>query len=256
MKIYVEDIENLPAVLVQLDSEPAPTGYDNDYVEVVEIEDILKYGLEKINPSTKGWYDKKCLRDMLKIAVYTKMQILSPSDVDNVVNWGFLNDAEKSIAAHWFLIGREEFLLEVVNDLRYWTIEAMNYRNWTMEARSNRLNMMEAIVFMRIVDLSYAKDVLADLSQITKDTVIDIDDVTNKLNSRVRIKRMTRMYIDGLESEAHDGVVAIIDYIDETAGTPFQNGNGFRGLDASKFRDGHSPDSVADELLEVMEGTY
>ena len=184
------------------------------------------------------------------------MQVASAEDVDNEVNWNRLSQQEKSIAAHWFLVAKESFLLEINNSLRYWTIQANEYRTWTMEARSVRLNLMEGIVYLRVHDLGYAKDILSDLSQISKDTVIDVNDITKKLNNKIRLKRMTRMYINGLESVENDGVVAIKDYVDETPNTPFANGNGFRGLDASKFREGHTPDSVADELILVIEGKY
>ena len=251
MKIYIEDGQAIPAVKVLRDSEPSPPGF----TEVVDIPGIAKFGEQVIDVRTPGWYDKKCVREKLKTAVYTKMQIATPADTENQANWDLLTAEEKSIAAHWFLVGRESFLLEVVNDLRYWTVEAMLYRDWTMVARLHRLEAMEAVVFLRIWDLGYAKDVLADLAQITKDTVIDIDDVTDKLKSKVRIKRMTRMYVDGLESEADDGIVAIKDYIDSTAETPFEN-NGFRGLDPIKFRAPHTPDTVADELLEIINNDW
>jgi hypothetical protein len=114
---------------------------------------------------------------------------------------------------------------------------------------------MEALVFRRTNDLGYAKDILADLDQITKDTVIDIDDITKKLNTKVRGKKMTSMYISGLESEENDGIVAIVDYINSTVGTAFE-GNGFRGLDPTKFKTGHTPDTVADELLTIVDNEW
>jgi len=252
MKIYIEDGETVPAVIVLKDSEPMPDGY----AEVNSIDGVAKYGMMAVNVYTAGWIDKRCVREKLKELVYNKMQVTSPEHIEQEAKWNLLTSEEKSIAAHWFLVTKEDFLLEVVNDFRYWSIMAKEYRDWTMESRRLRLNLMEAIVFLRVSDLSYAKDILASLTQIMKDTVIEVDDVTNVLNSTVRIKRLTRMYVNGLESLEHDGVIAIKDYIDETSGTPFQNGNGFRGLNASKFRLGHTPDTVADELLMIIDGSY
>lgn len=252
MKIYKQNGQAIPDIKVLKDSSDAPSGFS----EVTDIVEIANYGSQRISIDTSGWFDKKCIRERLKIAIYTKMQVSDPSHVNDQSKWDLLTDEEKHVAAHWFTVNKDDFLLEVNDSLRYWTIQALEYRNWTMAARTQRMNIMEAIVYLRMNDVGYAKDVLSDLSQIMEDTVIDIDDVTKKLKGKVRIKRMTRMYIDGLESEAHDGVVAIKDYIDETANTPFQNGKGFRGLDSTKFRPNHTPDTVADELLAVIDGTF
>jgi hypothetical protein len=251
MKIYIEDNQPIPAVKVLPDGDPPPTGY----TEATSIVDIQKYGEEAIDLATSGWYDKKCVREKLKTAVYTKMQIVNPEDVNNPTNWNYLDDAEKSIACHWFFVGNDAFFDEVKNDDRYWTCEAEKYREWTEVVRRVRLNLMEALVFRRTNDLGYAKDILADLDQITKDTVIDIDDITKKLNTKVRGKKMTSMYISGLESEENDGIVAIVDYINSTVGTAFE-GNGFRGLDPTKFKTGHTPDTVADELLTIVDNEW
>jgi len=252
MKIYKESTGDYPAVKVQDDATPTPSGY----VEVTDIVELERYGVQGIDINISGWYDKKCVRGKLKTAVYAKMQVTAPADVEDQAKFDLLTDEEKSIATHWFLVGKEDFQLEVVNDDRYWSVKAHEYRCWTMAVRQERLEIMEAIVFRRVLDVAYAKGVLADLNQITKDTVIDIHDLTKELVNPVKSKRMTRMYVEGLESEENDGVVAIKDYIDETAGTPFANGKGFRGLDSSKFRTGHTPDSVADELLKVIDNTW
>ena len=63
------------------------------------------------------------------------------------------------------------------------------------------------------------------------------------------------MYVEGLESEASDGIVALRDYVNSTAGTPFEN-DGFRNLDVSNFRPNHTPNSVADELLTVIDNQW
>lgn len=252
MKIYIEDGQSVPSVMALKDDVASPSGYS----EVTSIDGIEKYGLQAISDKTTGWFDKKCLREKLKTVVYTKMQVSHPSHVEDESKWNLLTSAEKSVAAHWLIVGNESFLLDVVNDSRYWISQAVIYRDWTQKARSSRLNTMEAIVYLRMNDLSYAKSVLAGLSQIAEDTAIDVDNITGALKSKVKVKRMTSMYIRGLESEEHDGEVAIVDYIDETPNTPFSDGRGFRGLDASKFRSGHTPDSVADELLTVIDGSY
>lgn len=251
MKIYIEDGQAIPAVKVLQDADPAPAGY----TEITDIVDIAKYGVDAININTVGWYDKKCVREKVKTAVYTKMGVTVPADLEDPAKWNLLTADEKSVAAHWFIVGKESFLLEVENNLRYWTVQAMEYRDWTMIARAERLKTMEAVVYLRILDLTYAKGVLADMAQITAGTIVDIDGATNKLNSKVQSKRMTAMYVEGLESEASDGVVALKDYVNSTAGTPFEN-DGFRNLDVNKFRPNHTPDSVADELLTIIDNAW
>ena len=62
------------------------------------------------------------------------------------------------------------------------------------------------------------------------------------------------MYIQGLEDEEHDGVVAIVDWVKSTPGTPFEN-NGFFNL-PYPFKPGHTPQSVSDELLSVINGEF
>lgn len=250
MKIYKKDNEAIPAIVVQEDNVSDPTGY----TEVTSILELIKLGVNSTDISIKGWTDKLCFRSKLKTLVYTKMQIASPEDVENQMNWDRLDADEKSAAAHFFLIGKESFLLEVVNDLRYWSLEAMKYRNWTQKVREQRLDTMESIVFLRIANIVDAKLILADLNQIAKDTVIDRDDLTKKLNANVKVKRLGRMYIQGLENVADDGVVALKDFIDSTAGTPF-NDNGIRNSSYA-FRTGHTASSVADELLTVIDGTF
>jgi hypothetical protein len=250
MKVYKKNGENIPAIVVQDDLIGAPSGF----TEISTIKDLKKLGEKSVDISIPGWTDKLCFRAKLKTFVYTKMQIALPSDLENQSNWDRLDAEEKSIAAHFFLVGKESFLLEVVNDLRYWSLEAMKYRHWTQEVRGQRLDIMEAIVFLRIQDVGDAKLILADLNQIAKDTVIDHDDLTKKLNVKVKVKRLGRMYIQGLSDEENDGVVAIGDFINSSSGTPFAN-NGFRNLPHT-FRAGHTVDTVADELLAVMNGTF
>lgn len=252
MRVFIENDEQYPAVKVIQDTDTPPTGYS----EVSSIVGVAKHGVNVIDINTKGWYDKKCVREKLKVMVYTKMQVSLPEHVDDQTKWDLLTLEEKSIATHWFIVGKESFQMEVVNDDRYWVVEAHKYRDWTMKARDSRLKIMEAIVFRRVKDIAYAKKVLSDLMQITKDTVIDIDDITNKLVNKVTAKGMARMYIEGLESVENDGIVAIRDFIDETSGTAFTGGGGFRGLDVTKFRTGHTPDSVANELLNVIDNKW
>jgi hypothetical protein len=250
MKIYIEDGQDIPAVKITQDGDPAPSGY----TEVTSIVDIASYGSKAVDPSIKGWSDKKCVRDKLRTAVYTKMQIAIPSDVENPSKWANLDAAEKSIAVHWFLVGKEEFQTEVVNDDRYWVLEAEKYRKWTMDVKDFRLKIMEAIVFRRTVSLADAKQILADLSQIYVDTVVDIDAGTKKLNQKVRIRKMGDMYVEGITSLADDGEAAIKDFVNSEAGTPFAS-NGFRNYGYA-FRTGHDADTVANELLEVINSEW
>jgi len=251
MKIYKKDNEDIPAIKVQDNNEPSPS----DYTEITTIDDLMSLGLGSTDISIPGWTDMICFRDKLKELVYTKMGVTSPEDIEDQNKWDLLSDLEKKASAEFFIVGRESFLLEVENDLRYWTVKSMEYRDWTQKVRFKRLEIMESIVFLRIQDICDAKIILADINQIAKDTVIEKDDLTKKLINPIRIKRMGRMYIEGLEDEENDGVVALRDYINETPGTPFQNGKGFRGLDCV-FRTGHTASSVADELLDVMDGKF
>lgn len=250
MKIYKEDGENIPAVQVLQDADPAPNGYS----EVTDIVEACELGTKAISISTPGWTDKLCFRDKIKTLVYTKMQIAAPEDVNDPAKWALLTAGEKSVAAHLFLVGLDAFLLEVVNDSRYWLIKAGEYRNWTQAVRQERAERAEAVVFMRMEHVGDAKLVLADLSQISKDTVLDVDDVSKKLNDKARVKRLNRMYIEGLEDEEHDGVVAIKDWIQSKVGTPFEN-NGFKNL-TYPLKSGHTYDSVANEMLAILDGTF
>jgi len=250
MKIYIEDGETYPAVQALQDGDAAPAGYS----EVTDIETFYKYGKSSTNNLIEGWMDELAFRSKLKVMIYTKMQVTLPAHVDTQANWDLLNAGEKSIAAHYFIIGKESFLLEVNNDSRYWVIKAGEYRCWTQSDRRRRSEMCEAIIFMRMENLGDAKLTLAELNQITKDTVLDIDAVTNKLNGKAKVKRLNQMYIEGLEDEANDGVVAIKDWIQSTVGTPFEN-NGFMNL-GFPFKTGHTVQSVADELMSILNGTF
>lgn len=251
MKIYKENGEDIPAIKVQDDFTSAPSGY----TEVTTIDELMHLGVNSTNINISGWSDMLSFRDKLKELVYTKMQIALPTDVEDQSKWDLLTDSEKRAAASFFLVSKESFLLEVENDLRYWSIMAMEYRDWTQSVRYKRLELMEAIVFLRIQNLKDAKLILADLNQIAKDTVIDKDDLTKKLINPVKIKRMGRMYIEGFDNEEDDGVVALRDYINETPNTPFENGKGFRGLSYA-FKGTNTASSVADELLDVMDGKF
>jgi hypothetical protein len=250
MKFYIENNEAIPAVIVQESAEQAPV----NYTETTDIVAVEKNGLLGLNKSHAGWRDKKNLRDILKTLIYTKMQIAAPADVENQSKFDLLTDAEKSVATHWFLVGKESFQLSVVNDDKYWTEEAHQYRLWTEEVKEHRLARMESLVFRRMLDVGDAKQVLSDLNQLAQDTIIDIDDITNVLQTKVRVKRLARMYVEGLGSLAEDGVVGLRDFVDSTTGTPFASG-GFRNYNFT-FRVGHTADSVADELLEIIDGTW
>jgi len=250
MKIYIEDGQANPAVQVLPDADPAPSGY----TLATTIEDFNKYGLDTTSEDCPTWTDKLCFRNQLKIMIYTKMGVVVPADVDDPAKWNLLNAAEKKIACDYFVVGNEAFFLEVNNDSRYWIIAAGNYRKWTQSVRSERTDLCEAVVFMRMLNIADAKLILSDMNQITKDTVLDIDGATNKLNSNAPVKRLNSMYVEGLEDEASDGVAAIRDWIQSTVGTPFEN-NGFMQL-TYPFQAGHTPQTVADELVSILDGTF
>ena len=251
MKIFVRDKDTTTEHFFPQSDTYTPSGNEEQVTDIVEFE---RAGKIIIDSSIQYGRDKKSLREGLKTLVYTKMQIAVPADVENQAKWDLLTAEEKSIAAHWFLVGKDAFQLEVNNNDKYWTIQAANYRHWTMEDRSYRLKLMESLVFRRVLNLQDAKQILADMTQLTKDTAIEIDDVTHLLTSKVRVSRLTRMYIEGLESEEDDGVAALKDYIDSTSGTPFET-NGFRNL-AYSFRTGHTANSVADELIEIIDSVW
>jgi hypothetical protein len=250
MKLYTEDNEAIPAVVVLPDTDPAPTGYS----EIVDIEGAYKHGLKAISPEIAGWADELALRSHLKTMVYTKMQVTLPVHVDTQANWDYLTAAEKRIAAHYFFVGNESFLLEVENDDRYWMQKSGEYRTWSQEVRRKRADLAESILFMRMQNVSDAKQALADLNQIALDTYMDIDDVSKTLQNKVRVKKLNTQYIEGLEDEAHDGVVAVRDWISSTVGTPYEN-NGFMSL-TFPFKGSHTSASVRDELLAALDGTY
>jgi hypothetical protein len=250
MKLYVENNQSYPAVIVQQDADPAPFGF----TEVTAIEDFVRYGLNTTNENTPGWLDRLCFRDKLKSMIYAKMGVVTPADVDDPAKWNLLNANEKSIACHYFVVSAEAFFTEVNSDPRYWILQSGEYRRWTQSARTQRANLCEAVIFMRMLNLSDAKLILADMNQITKDTVLDIDGATNKLNQNAPVKRMNQMYIEGLEDQANDGVAAIKDWITSAVGTPFEN-NGFMQL-VYPFKAGHTSQSVADEMISILDGAF
>lgn len=250
MKIYQEDNESIPAIKVLSDGDSAPAGF----TEITDIVAAYQHGASAISPKTAGWRDRLSFRSKIKQMVYTKMQVTQPADVANQAKWDLLSADEKRIAAEFFLIGNESFFLEVDNDLQGWTLKAGDYRTWTMGARQKRSDLAESILFMRMANLGDAKQTSADLSQISLDTVIDIDDVTKKTKSKVRVKRLNRQYVEGLEDEEHDGVVAVKDWIQSTVGTPYEN-NGFMNL-GYPFKGSHTAASVRDEMIAALDGTY
>jgi len=251
MKLYKENGEaKHPNIQVLPDADPAPSGY----TEITDIVEANKYGSNAINPNTAGWRDKLCFRTKLKTMIYTKMGVAVPADVDDQAKWDLLTDEEKKIAADLFVIGKESFFLEVENDLRAWTLRAGEYRCWTMNCRRERAELCESILFMRMLNLGDSKQCLADLTQIARDTVITIDDVTDKVSDKVRVKSMVVQYVEGLEDEANDGVVAVRDWIQSTVGTPYEN-NGFMSLNYP-FKGTHTKESVRDEMLAALDGTF
>jgi len=250
MKVWKENIENWPAVIIQHDAELGPAGF----IEVTDIVGISTYGMQGVNESTPGWRDQKNVRDKLKVLVYTKMGIDDPADVDDPAKWNLLTADEKSIAVHWFLIGKHDFQNEVVNDRKYWTVQAANYRKWTMTVKEGRLDLMESLVFNGIKSVADAKQVLSDLDQIPKGLEEFIFDNNNKLTKKVRVRRMARLYINGIQSQEEDGIAGLYDYINSTIGTPFA-GNGLRSI-TYPLRGAYTADSLADELLSVIHGTW
>lgn len=261
MKIYIKNGESIPAVKVQDDVTAAPSGY----TEVTDILGIAKYGAQGVNISTKGWYDKKCVRDKIKIAVYTKMGVAVPADTENQDKWDLLTAEEKSIAAHWFCVRKHSFQDEVLDDTannrRYWKIKASEYREWTIDVRRRRLSLLEAVVFVAIQDIADSKVIMGDLDQIMalSDEFEFDGGLTNantkvKLINKVRIKKLGSHYKNGLQSQADDGTPALRDFINSEIDTPFA-GKGFREYTYTT-RGSYTIAALADELLEIIDGTW
>ncbi len=211
----------------------------------------------RVNPNTKGFRDKKCLRDKLKSLVYAKMGVTVPADVEDQVKWDKLDDDEKFVAATYFLVGKPDFLLEVKNDEVFWDLQATKYRLWSQEAKEFRLALMESVVFRRITDIAEAKDVLQTMNQVVKDTNIAINN--DVLTDKFLVKNLVKQYVEGIDGTVEDNAsgkvfIGLADYIDSRTGTPFNN-NGFRNLSCT-FRGTHTADTVADELLTIMKGDY
>lgn len=250
MKVYKAENEVRPAVKIRQDSDNVPTGF----VEITDIVELNEFAGTSFSIDKQGWTDRLCFRVKLKEMIYSKMGVIDSDDVNDESKWNLLSDKEKEIAAEYFLVSKESFQFEVENSARHWIIKASEYRDWTQEAREQRLSLCDAIIYSRILNISDAKLILTDLNQIAKDTLIDKDDLTKKLNQKIRVKRLGKMYIQGLEDEEHDGVVAIVDWVKSTAGTPFEN-NGFFNL-PYPFKPGHTSQSVSDELLSVINGEF
>lgn len=250
MKLYIEDGESIPAIKVLPDVEPAPPGYSL----VTDIVQSWEYGKVSLKAGVAGWSDELSLRTHLKTMIYTKMQVVAPADVGNQVNWDRLSSAEKRIAAEYFMVGEESFLAEVNDDDRYWMRKSGEYRSWSKAARTERAELAESILFMRMQNPGDAKQALADLNQIALDTVIDIDDTTKKVKGKVRVKRLNAQYVEGLEDAEHDGVVAVRDWIKSTVDTPYEN-NGFMSL-GYPFKGSHTSASVRDEMIAALDGTF
>lgn len=252
MKIYIEDNEANPATKILVDSDPAPIGY----TETTDIVTIEKVGMEALNEPVVGWRDKKNVRSKLKDLVYAKMGVTVPADVEDDTKYDLLTDAEKYIALHWFILGKEEWQTALISDDFYWTDKAADYRDWSKECRALRLRRMEALVFRRMLNLEEAKDVMLDLQQILQGTPIPLDGGGNT-TSKVRIRKLNDTFVDGVEGTLEDNAGSFVfeslsDYIDSRAGTSFAN-NGFRQL-AYTFRGSHTADTVADELLNIKDG--
>lgn len=253
MKLYVKEGDTDVKVLP--DGDDPPAGYE----EKTSIEDWAGYAPRAISIYTFSFRDKLTLRGILRVLIYTKMQVATPADAEDPAKWNLLNGAEKAIAAHYFLVGKEDFLLEVVDNDLYWTLEATTYREWSQEDRKSRLAIMEAIVFRRLLYVQEAKEVLVNMNQLLKGTKILLDG-NDETMGKITVNKLNQEYVEGVEGTQKDNVgsfvfVGIRDYIDSVSGTPFATPDGFRDLTYT-FRTGHTADTVADELLRVLDGTW
>jgi len=254
MKLYKENSGTRPAAVILPDSDSTPEGF----IQITDIVDASEVGLSKIKTSQEGFRDKLSYRSLIKDLVYAKMGVTLPEHVGEQAKWDELDDQEKQVACNLFIVKKESFFIEVVNDIKHWDLKAADYRCWSMSARTCRAELAEGILFNRIADPAKSKQLLADLSQIALDTVIDIDDVTKKTKEKVRVKRLNQQYIEGLEDFEHDGIVAIVDWIQSTVGTPYEN-NGFMSFDGEPGYDLEGSNTftgVRDDMLAALAGTY
>lgn len=227
------------------------------YQNITDIVAVEKWGLKLINSNTKGWRDKKSVRDKLKILIYTKMGVAVAADAENDTKYALLTSAEQSIALHWFILGKDSWQSALVNDDIYWSLKAAEYREWTMEIKKIRLSCMESLVFRRVLKIEDAKNILQTMNQVTKDTTINI--AAGITTDKFLVKSLTKQYVQGIDGTVEDNgegftFIGISDYIDSKSGTPFAT-NGFRNLTCS-FRGTHTANSVADELLTIKNGTW
>src|SRR3989304_7914094 len=159
MKIYKENNELIPAIVIRVDGDTPP----DNFTEVTDIVEVEKYGLSGINKKIQGWRDKKAVRDKLKTLIYTKMGVITMADTENDTKFNLLTPQEKSIALHWCLLGKPEWQVAENSDDKYWTDIASDYRAWSTTgkvegARQKRLGRMESLVFRRLLYLYEAKD--------------------------------------------------------------------------------------------------
>lgn len=255
MKVYKEDNEAIPAVIIQDDATAAPS----DYTEVTDIEGIAEFGVKGIDESTAGWRDKKAVRKKLKQMVLDKAQMVTEVDREDDAKFALLSAAEQTIALKWLILVKEEWQMSEVNDDKYWTVKGNSYRNNSMNDRKKRLRTIEALIFRRLRFVYEAKDVLLDMSQILEGTPIPIDSGTNKTTSKVNIRKMQDSYVEGVEGTLEDNAgsfifESLLDYIDSRTGTSF-SGKGFRDL-SHTFRGTHTATAVADELLTIADGSW
>jgi len=228
--------------------------YDFAGNNATEIDDIVtaeKFGLMLFEQGTPGFRFKLSVRSMLKTLIYTKMTAADEDDTYIVAKQDLLTDAEKYIAAHWWLVKDDVMLLAINSDDKYWTNQSMDYRLWSKDEREKILATMEALVFRRIKYKNDAIQVLADLDQILKDSEQFLFDAGDKLTQKVQIKRLSRQYVSGIESNSGDGQIAIRDYIAGTASTPFEF-DSFKDLTVT-FQGAHTATTVSVELLEIID---
>lgn len=250
MRVYLEDLVHIPNVIALPDGEDPPAGY----TETTDAVKIANLGLDAAKLKNPGWFDKKCVRDKLRELIYLRMGITSPADVEDPDKWNNLSNEEKYVATHWFLVAKHEFQNEIVNNRRYWSIEALKYREWSMEVRRARLGLMEGLVFTAIQSLTDAKQILKDLEQIPAGSEAFEFDAEGKLVNKVHIKSLSKAYVEGIQALSQDGIIGLRDFINSEVGTPFE-GNGFRSYSYT-CRGGYTIDSLADELVDIIDSKW
>lgn len=215
MKLYTENGVTPPAVEVLKDEDPAPGGY----TEVTDICDWETYGKPAIGKWS--WFrDYKCLREELKTRINTKAGF-DPQDEQtyNQTNWDKLTANEKDLASRYFFV--PEPLRVQVHTMDQQIEFGIVFNEEATKSRVARFDRAKSEAYCRL-DFGDACEVIDELQQVTKNTVIELD-VDDKLINKAIVKTLRDSYREcGVEGTVEDqGLVGLFDYLLSRADTPF-----------------------------------